>query len=492
MHHRPIVAAPHPSKRTQMHADLLNGAGLWQCLPGPELNAVADLARRLLGSDMSAFSVLDRDWQWLTAKCGIEGDRMPREHSFCGRVVDTNAAVILPDTAADVLYRDNPMVAGDPHIGAYAGIPVVIHDEDGHDVVVGSLCVVYRQPRAFCDEDVAALRQLAAVAAALVSSRLTALELAELASQRQEDLHRLARMHRQLGQAERMAGIGSWRLDLADNSLHWSDQVYAIHDLPLTQLPPLETAMTFYPARSRTLLANAVDLAVQQGRPFDEEVDFVSATGASKRVRSMGEVELQNGRPVALIGVFQDVTSRYEMEQVLRRSASTDELTGLTNRAGFNHRLAEGMATAERDASSLALVLIDLDGFKAVNDRCGHLMGDHVLQTIAAVLHAPYLAGCVCARLGGDEFAVIVCGRGPDDVAALAQMLRADLCHDVDIGDGQVLPVSGTLGISWLEPGLSERDLLRRADVALYHGKRTRRGTATVYTTELDRQPGLS
>ncbi|RYF14812.1 MAG: GAF domain-containing protein [Oxalobacteraceae bacterium] len=304
MHYAPIHVSAVSLKRTQLHADLLHGAGLWKCLPGPELTAVTELAKHLLGSTVSAFSVLDREWQWLVAKCGIDGDQMPREHSFCGRVVDTNEAVIIPDTGRDPAYCDHPMVTGAPNIGAYAGIPVVMHNEDGHDVVVGSLCVVYREPRIFSDEDLDQLGCLASIAAALVSSRVTALELADLAKEREDDLQRLARMHQQLGQAERMAGIGSWRLDLVDNSIQWSDQVYAIHDLGLGQTPPLETAMTFYPGRSRAILSDAITLAIEQGRSFDEEVDFVSAVGASKRVRSMGEVELHDGRPAALIGVF--------------------------------------------------------------------------------------------------------------------------------------------------------------------------------------------
>lgn len=491
MHYNPIIAPAAPLKRTKLHAELLHGAGLWKCLPGPELTDVANLAQHLLGSAMSAFSVLDREWQWLTAKCGIDGDRMPREHSFCGRVVDTNEVVIIPDTSRDPAYHDHPLVTGAPHIGAYAGIPVVMHNEDGDDIVVGSLCVVYQEPHAFSAADLCHLRSLAGIAAALVSSRVTALELADLAKEREDDLQRLARMHRQLGQAERMAGIGSWRLDLADNSIQWSDQVYAIHDLTLGQTPPLETAMTFYPGRSRAMLSDAIALAIEQGRPFDEEVDFVSAVGTPKRVRSMGELELHEGRPVALIGVFQDVTRRHEMEQSLRRLASTDELTGLTNRAGFNQALSSGMAAARKDGTSLALLLIDLDGFKAVNDRCGHLRGDQVLQAIANTLHAEYLFDHICARLGGDEFAVLTAGLDKRQVDTLATRLAADLRHVIEAGDATSLHVSGTIGISWLEDGLTERDLLRRADLALYHGKNTRRGGAISYSQALDSEPCL-
>ena len=482
MHHSAILPNPTPLKRTQLHADLLEGAGLWKCLPGPELSAVAEMAQGLLGSDISAFSVLDRDWQWLTAKCGIDGDKIPREHSFCGRVVDANEPLVVSDTRADPVHRNNPLVTGAPYVGAYAGVPVVTRNENGADIVVGSVCAVFHAPHAFGADDVASLQRLARIAGAIVSSRLAALDLAELANERRDDLHRLARLHRQLGQAERMAGIGSWRLDLADNSIQWSDQVYAIHDLALGDTPPLEKAMAFYPGPSRVRLEAAVAAAIEQGRPFDEEIDFTSALGVPKRVRSMGEVELQNDRPVAVIGVFQDVSRRYEMEQTLRRLADTDELTGLVNRGGFNRALTADMAAARKEGTDLALLLIDLDGFKAVNDHCGHLKGDQVLQTIAGVLHAPYLADCVCARLGGDEFAVIASGLDDGEVSSLATALLADLRHDVELVDGGVLRVSGTIGISRLESGVTERDLLHRADAALYHGKHTERGTAVPYS----------
>lgn len=482
----PIIADAMSSSRTQLHAELLAGPNVRLCLPQAELNAVTELVKQKFASDMSAFSMLDREWQWLTARCGIDGDRLPREHSFCGRVVDTNEAVVVPDTRLDPAYCDHPLVVGAPHVAAYIGVPVIVHGEDGTDILAGSLCAVFSKPRGFSDADVVELGKLAAIAAALVGSRLTAMELANLALERQDDLQRLGRLHRQLGQAERIAGIGSWRLDLADNHIHWSDQVYAIHDLPLAQTPPLEEAMSFYPDRSRATLTDAIALAVEQGRPFDEEVDFISATGKPKRVRSMGELELQGGKPVALIGVFQDITARYEMEQALRRSATTDELTGLTNRAGFNRALSQTIMGARRDAQTFALLLIDLDGFKAVNDRLGHLRGDQVLQTIATVLRSPYLTGQVCARLGGDEFAIIVQSKDQAALSSLTETLRQDLRHCVDLADGTWLTVSGTIGISWFEPFLTERDLLRRADTALYHGKRKQRGTVTTYCAAIE------
>lgn len=481
MHQGPVIADAMSSLRTQLHAELLAGPNVRLCLPQAELIAVTELVKHKFASQMSAFSMLDREWQWLTARCGIDGDRLPREHSFCGRVVDTNEAVVVSDTRLDPAYCDHPLVVGAPHVAAYIGVPVIVHGEDGTDILAGSLCAVFSKPRRFSEADVDELRKLAGIAAALVGSRLTAMELANLALEHQNDLHRLGQLHRQLGQAERIAGIGSWRLDLVDNHVHWSEQVYAIYDLPIGQTPPLEEVMSFYPDRSRAVLAHAIALAVEQGVPFDEEADFISATGMPKRVRCMGELESQGGKPVALIGVFQDITVRYEMEQALRRSATTDELTGLTNRAGFNRALSNAVLTARLDAEPFALLLIDLDGFKAVNDRLGHLKGDQVLQMIAATLQSPYLDGQVCARLGGDEFAIIVQGVDGDTLGKLAKVIQQELCHRVDAADGTWLAISGTIGISWFEPTVTERDLLRRADTALYHGKRQQRGTVTTY-----------
>lgn len=164
----------------------------------------------------------------------------------------------------------------------------------------------------------------------------------------------------------------------------------------------------------------------------------------------------------------------------------TDELTGLTNRAGFNRALSQTIIGARRDAETFALLLIDLDGFKAVNDRLGHLRGDQVLQTIATVLKSPYLADQVCARLGGDEFAIIVQGKDEPALSSLTETLRQDIRHRIDAADGIWLTVSGTIGISWFEPALTERDMLRRADTTLYHGKRKQRGTVTTYCAAIE------
>ena len=218
------------------------------------------------------------------------------------------------------------------------------------------------------------------------------------------------------------------------------------------------------------------------GEAFDFETDFITATGKHRRVRSIGELDLLNGEPVGVIGVFQDVTTRFQMEEALRRTASTDELTQIANRGECNRVLERRILEARENETDLALLLIDLDGFKAVNDRCGHLMGDELLRLIGSRLRAAYLGDCFVARLGGDEFVVVA--SSPEDCArldAIVDRLLADLRHSIPLHDG-VLQVSGTIGISWLDDRVADRsDLMQRADVALYAAKTRRRGTAVTY-----------
>ncbi len=135
------------------------------------------------------------------------------------------------------------------------------------------------------------------------------------------------------------------------------------------------------------------------------------------------------------------------------------------------------------------MLLIDLDGFKDVNDALGHAAGDEVLRRVADQLRAEYLSSCVPARLGGDEFAVLV----PPTVGRVAmEALVQRLLHSLRIvadGPGQIASVTGTIGVAWSGGEVRSRtELLRNADTALYEAKRTCKGTACIYSGASDRR----
>jgi diguanylate cyclase (GGDEF)-like protein len=236
--------------------------------------------------------------------------------------------------------------------------------------------------------------------------------------------------------------------------------------------------MRFYPEQSRAVVQTTLDDAITHGRSFSIETDFLTVDGRLRRVRAMADPEIVDGRMVAMVGVFQDVTERHALEQQLRRSADTDALTGIANRAAFDRELEAAMTHARQHDTPLHLALIDLDGFKAINDTLGHGAGDDVLRLTGKALAEPWLMGSVAARIGGDEFAVIV--EHPSlagDIVGLRERLEAALRIPVEVG-GVTMTSAGSVGIASFDGDChSLRDFARRADAILYSAKRARVGT---------------
>ncbi len=166
----------------------------------------------------------------------------------------------------------------------------------------------------------------------------------------------------------------------------------------------------------------------------------------------------------------------------LREMASTDALTGLANRPALRRRLEEALADGPLSGDA-ALLLLDLDRFKEVNDTMGHPVGDAVLREVARRLQGRVANGVV-ARLGGDEFAVVCPAK--DDVEALAKGLVASLSQPYD-HDGRQAVIGASIGIALApDDGEEPERLLRRADVALYVAKAQGRGTARFYRADMD------
>ncbi len=452
--------------------------------PEAEFDTIIACAQRLLGTKIALLTLVGEERQWFKAKHGMDPRETPRTQSFCAHAIRGDGLFVVPDATLDPRFADNPLVRREPRIRFYAGVPIRAADPADPDTAypMGTVCVIDDHPRTLSADEAALLADLGRLAESLLHARGAALQAQRLASERGMALQRLDITHRQFRQAERMANIGSWRLTLDDNRTEWSDQIYAIHGLAQGVKPGLDQALAFYPPSARSQVADALARTIETGDPFSVETDFVTAQGAVRRIRSIGELELRDGRPVAVIGVMQDITVWYRMEQQLRHTARRDDLTGLANRAYFNEMIDEALVTARCQGTPLALALIDLDHFKAVNDTQGHLVGDAVLRTVSARLGADYLAGTFAARLGGDEFVLLIPHEAAvEDVSGLLARLSDDLRRVACFDDG-ALVVSATIGAAWLNSDVHDRsDLLHRADLALYEAKRTRRGSIQFY-----------
>ena len=460
--------------------------------PEREFDALAKLAQRMLGTGMSSITLIAPERQWFKARCGPLAPQTPRDGAFCPVVVETGAPLVVADARLDPRFAGSPFVTGAPNIRFYAGVPVRVQRPGGDPVTVGTLCVLDARPREPTPIDLEVLEGLACLAEALIESRSVALRAAEAAEEHRRTAERLERERRQFKQAERMADMGSYRYDIEKRSTEWSDGVFAIHERPVAAGVPGEDILHYFPEPDRTAFVAAVMRTLETGEPFELDADFVTAKGNARRVRCSCEIELAKGKPVALIGLIQDITERHCLEQRLRHLARTDDLTQLANRVEFHRVLDARLRDARAADGDVAVLLIDLDGFKGVNDALGHAAGDAVLRRVADRLRASYNAGSFPARLGGDEFAVVL----PADVDGVGVDRTVQrLLHDLEIvmeGPGHIARVTGTIGIAWSSTAGQDRDrLLRQADAALYVAKRTRKGTAATYRIDADdRQAG--
>ncbi|WP_341207931.1 diguanylate cyclase [uncultured Sphingomonas sp.] len=457
-------------------AAALQALALLGTAPEREFDALVALAAELLGCSTALLNLVDNDRLFVKARTTPGAMTFARDTAFCDRTVVDDRMTVIDDTLDDERFRHSPLVT-DVGVRFYAGAPLRVADPDGVRRAVGTLCVVDSVPRSADPRELAALAHLATLAEALLEARRTALKAIHIATTGEELVTRLGRQDRIFRQAEQIAAIGSWRLSIDERRLEWSDNVYRIHGLPVGHKPLLDDAMRFYPEHSRDIVQTALADAVANGTPFSIETDFLTADGRARRVRAMGDPEIVDGRVVAMVGVFQDVTERYALEQQLRRSADTDALTGIANRAAFDRELQAAMTRARHDRTPLHLALIDLDGFKAINDTLGHGAGDDVLRLTGKALSEPWLMGSVAARIGGDEFAVIV--EHPAllaDIAGLHGRLEAALHISVE-ASGVTMNSAGSVGIAPFDNDChSLRDFARRADAILYSAKRARVG----------------
>jgi diguanylate cyclase (GGDEF)-like protein/PAS domain S-box-containing protein len=175
--------------------------------------------------------------------------------------------------------------------------------------------------------------------------------------------------------------------------------------------------------------------------------------------------------------VFRDISARKEHEAAIQRMAYRDELTGLPNRASLGDRMSLELAHARRSRESLAVLYLDLDGFKEINDAYGHAVGDAVLVNAAERIRGVLRAGDTVARLGGDEFVVLLPRiAGVDEARRVGEKLRAALCALLEC-EGHKITLDASIGVAvYPRDGDEEETLLRRADKAMYRAKHRGRG----------------
>lgn len=275
------------------------------------------------------------------------------------------------------------------------------------------------------------------------------------------------------------ASAGLWECRLRNDALEWTSGVYDLFDIPRGAHLHRPRVLELYEPASHRLLTTIRDRSLTTGGDFRLDTEIVTARGRHRWIRITGSVEIEGSRPVRIFGMKQDVTEDIAKLAEFSRRATHDPLTGLSNRGAFDERFSEVGGRAPIGA----LLLVDLDGFKNINDAHGHAIGDVCLQRSAARLAEICSDAILVARIGGDEFAVLI-ARPTDKMAVgtLGRRISAELGCPFEHG-GRQLRIGASVGIAYWEASSGINDpseLFARADAALYAAKVAGRNTVRI------------
>lgn len=430
--------------------------------PEPHFDALCRTAAALFSLPIALVSLVEENDQWFKGKCGLDLEGTSREVSFCSHAILSPEVLVIEDATRDDRFVVNPLVTGKPHIRFYAGAPLVL----APGLHAGTLCTIDTQPRAFSRAQRRQLQDLAQVVVA------------------QLRLHAAERALR-----EREAG---YRL-LADNT---TDMVVR-SDLDGTRryVSPAAKLLLGYEAQE-LVGTRPLDFVHPEDAP--EYRRLLEDIGAARVAHAVGQQRYRRkdgswvwveasfsltydeatGRPDGYVASVRDIAVRKESEQRMAHLARHDALTGLPNRVLFRERFDQETARAVRSGGGFAVLCLDLDRFKTVNDTFGHQAGDLLLRQVADRIRSVVRVEDTVSRVGGDEFVVIQTGSGRrEDAVRLAQRLIAAMSLPIDL-DGRSAGIGLSIGIALTrEDGFDREALYRAADQALYRAKAEGRNT---------------
>jgi len=310
----------------------------------------------------------------------------------------------------------------------------------------------------------------------ILISMITAAVLIFILARQLVSLHDLRHSRRRLAEAQEIAQLGSWELDLDDDRVELSEEGARLLGIaPRSSLTFAEMEQMIDPA-DRDAALSRVQTAREDGRAFVVEVRLRRADGQIRSFLGRIDVEQGEGGVAGLRGTIQDITDRKRMESQLEYQADHDPLTGLFNRRRFGEELERALRVVSRYRRSGAVLMIDIDNFKTVNDTHGHAVGDRVLKGVAAAVTACTRETDVFARLGGDELAIVLPEASIEDARRVADDIRAGAAR---VEGAPKLSV----GIAPFDADseLVADDLLVAADMALYEAKDAGRDRVVVY-----------
>lgn len=604
------------SATDQLRVDVLNAFRILDTPPEPAFDRVAEMAAYICRTPIATITLVDKHRQWFKASVGLDIRQTAREIAFCNYTIRGDTYFQVTDASADPRFRDNPLVVGPPHLAFYVGIPLVA--PGGHKI--GALAVMDQRPRRLLRDKIAILEILAQQVMTYIDLRFRQEEMSEMLASRQSLMSQLERQTLHLRDAQRIANVGSWEMEIQSRRLRLSDQTYRMFGVRRIREPfrftrflnaiyvddrnsviealegslktsaPLDLVhrivrsdgevrfvheraeVGYHPIHGNVLEGTIQDITEQRrsqealellhssvervqdivmitdaepinepgprivfvNKAFEEQTGYSRAEILGKSPRFLQGAETQrseldrirnalirrervstelinyrkngekfwsefdiapvitrNGTVTHFASVQRDVTQRKESERKIEELAFFDPLTRLPNRRLLLDRLTHALHVAARNGNCGALLFIDLDNFKSLNDTLGHDKGDELLQQVAARLGPVVRSSNTVARLGGDEFVILLEDLSEDvlEAAAQAEVVaeKALRCFNQPFKfsafEHHCTP---SIGVAMFDQAhLGTEDLLKRADVAMYQAKAAGRNTVCFFDQQM-------
>ncbi|MXQ13540.1 bifunctional diguanylate cyclase/phosphodiesterase [Microvirga makkahensis] len=438
------------------------------------LEALCRLAEEQIPAARCSILLLDRERQVLCHgaapslpapyNAAIDGLPVGPGVGSCGTAAAECRNVIVTDIASDPLWADWRDVALFHGLQACWSKPVLTRSGE----VLGTFAFYHGERRAPTESEMAridAVRHLAA-----------------LAIERQQNEATLRESEEHYRHSVELNPQIPWTADPQGNILDTSSRWYEHTGVPVERALGSGWQSALHPDD----VAPAQECwqhSVMSGEPFDTEYRIRLADGSYRWCRARAAARRnQDGAVLRWYGTVEDIHDRKLAKEHLRHAAYHDDLTGLPNRRLFHERLRQTVAEAARSHRMVGLLLIDMDHLKKTNDRFGHDVGDTLLQALGMRLRSAVGATDTVARLGGDEFAILLPEVADEtQVATTAKAVMAQMQEPLR-HHGSTLEFRISIGATCAAgSGMTAEQLLKQADLALYHGKVRGRGTFTMF-----------
>ena len=289
-----------------------------------------------------------------------------------------------------------------------------------------------------------------------------------------------------LKEAQRMAKVGSFDYNVVNGELILSDEYYRILGVNLSRTITWNDFLNFISKADYQRVIRSIEKALKNGAQFHLNYSIILENSKELYIQTKGKVRKKVDGSIRITAVSLDITTDVENKKTIEKLAYHDSLTDLANRTLLKDRMNKALQNAKRNDDSLAVMFLDLDHFKLINDTLGHSVGDELLIYIAKALQEHIRESDTLARFGGDEFVILLPSiKSIEDAKKIAAKIQKTLQQKHDIGTHQ-LYITSSIGVSiYPEHGKDADELIRSADTAMYEAKNDGRNKYKIYSNSM-------